>query len=510
MSFRSRILGGALGLALVASLAAAPVRAQECLITGPSTMCPGEWVELCAPMWADYIYEWTAPDGSQQFNQCVITNMPGAWTLRIVDPFHGTTFGPCTHNLSVTGGGAECLIAGPTTGCEGTTVTLCGPEGAASWYWTGPMGYLSSERCVTVSTSGVYEVGVPGGTGNCVGGEELFCSQQVTFAPCGGTVQNCPRPTVFWSKPCRSGDDDDDDDGDDDRDRDRAAASTRATDDDDDDDDDRDYPRSRLTREQLALVAASVDEHVVLFEWEDDTQGFCSTVRPRHSNLRTKAKKQFASVWANVCAAEVGITPSYGPSVGLDPSALFVLDGARTTVGGWLSMAEAELASLEGASLRTRSVKNAYKAIIRSGWHINHGQGVEPACGFTSGKGGRARLDDAVYLEDLAGDESLDEAMLDDSEAPMAMELTGPNPFTANSSVAFTLGSTDARDVRVGVYDIAGRLVRELARGSFEPGRHEIRWDGRDRDGVRARGGMYFVIGRVGDDRVDARLTLIR
>jgi hypothetical protein len=43
------------------------------------------------------------------------------------------------------------------------------------------------------------------------------------------------------------------------------------------------------------------------------------------------------------------------------------------------------------------------------------------------------------------------------------------------------------------VYDVAGRLVRELAKGTFEGGRHVHAWDGRDQRGREVSAGVYFV-----------------
>jgi flagellar hook assembly protein FlgD len=43
------------------------------------------------------------------------------------------------------------------------------------------------------------------------------------------------------------------------------------------------------------------------------------------------------------------------------------------------------------------------------------------------------------------------------------------------------------------VCDVAGRLVRELRRGSREAGTHEEPWDLRDTSGNPVRSGMYFV-----------------
>lgn len=471
----SRLSGGVIGLALLVLSTPIAHRAAsaQCLISGPSTICNGDFSELCGPIGLEY--DWTLPDGSQSWEMCVPVFGPGVWTLRVFDPATGQWL-ECSHTVTLAGGGTGCLIDGPTNACEGTTVTLCGPEGAGAWNWSGPGDFFSTEQCIEVTSSGSYTLAVPG-SGDCGGGELTLCSHDVTFEACG-TVANCPRPVSFWKRPCR---------------------------------DEADERSARISPAQFAQVAACVDQRVSLFDWSDDEEGFCRVLRPRALNLRTKAIRQFATVWANVCAGEASIVPARGPMVGLDPYAQVRVGDTHQTVAGWLSEAEATLASLQGASMRNEDAKHAYRRIIRAGWLLNHGQGMDVVCGFGSGKGSQLSLDDdAIMAEDLEGDESLAAALVDESEAPMSMELAGPNPFTTNSAVAFMLGSPEPREVNIGVYDLTGRLVRQLASGVFQPGRHELRWDGLDTGGTPVRGGMYFVIGRVGGDRVDARLTLLR
>jgi len=70
------------------------------------------------------------------------------------------------------------------------------------------------------------------------------------------------------------------------------------------------------------------------------------------------------------------------------------------------------------------------------------------------------------------------------------LEPPRPNPATAAATIAFGLPAR--AHVRVGVYDVRGRLVSTLADRDFDPGRHELRWDGRDSGGARVHAGIYF------------------
>jgi len=56
-----------------------------------------------------------------------------------------------------------------------------------------------------------------------------------------------------------------------------------------------------------------------------------------------------------------------------------------------------------------------------------------------------------------------------------------------------SLAVAEAGWIRLGLYDTAGRLVRQLANGPYEPGVRLFMWDGHGDDGRAVRGGVYFV-----------------
>jgi PKD repeat protein len=65
-----------------------------------------------------------------------------------------------------------------------------------------------------------------------------------------------------------------------------------------------------------------------------------------------------------------------------------------------------------------------------------------------------------------------------------------PNPFRDSSTISFSLAA--ASDVRLTIYDAAGRLVRSLVDGWQESGTHQTSWDGRAGD-TFAGPGVYFL-----------------
>ena len=81
-------------------------------------------------------------------------------------------------------------------------------------------------------------------------------------------------------------------------------------------------------------------------------------------------------------------------------------------------------------------------------------------------------------------------------ETPVPTQLTRlgrnyPNPFRPSTSIPLHLDR--AREGRVAVHAIDGRLVRTLARGILPSGATTLRWDGRDQAGRRVASGVYLV-----------------
>jgi hypothetical protein len=72
-----------------------------------------------------------------------------------------------------------------------------------------------------------------------------------------------------------------------------------------------------------------------------------------------------------------------------------------------------------------------------------------------------------------------------------ALHAAVPNPFNPQTKIAFDLPA--AAEVRLHVYDVAGRRVRTLLDGEVRgSGRHEVFWNGRDDGGRAAAAGTYF------------------
>jgi hypothetical protein len=83
-----------------------------------------------------------------------------------------------------------------------------------------------------------------------------------------------------------------------------------------------------------------------------------------------------------------------------------------------------------------------------------------------------------------------------------------PNPFARTTSFAYRVAEGGA-PVAIGVYDVAGRLVRALAAGSQAAGIHSVSWDGQGASGARVAPGIYFLKSRIGDESTVQRLVYV-
>lgn len=84
-----------------------------------------------------------------------------------------------------------------------------------------------------------------------------------------------------------------------------------------------------------------------------------------------------------------------------------------------------------------------------------------------------------------------------------------PNPFNPETTIAFELpaGTT----VHLSVFDIQGRLVRNLVNGERYPeGRHEVVWNGRDDAGRLVASGTYLCRLKAGDFSATERMLLVK
>ena len=371
---------------------------------------------------------------------------------------------------------AQCEITGRTVICPDATVQLCAPT-SPDYMWVDDQGSLISRaQCITVAAPGTYRVytydaGIDVWWGPCVHTVSSAPAESCGTAPPPPPpppppapeldTLACPRPASWWARQCRS----------------------------------EHGRRAELGVAELAAVGACVDERSQLFSWSDPASGLCRAIGQNEGlELRQLTHRQYAAVLANLCADAAGSLQLGREAFGLGADAPFSTFFGATTVGAWVHAADAELVQLRGASLRDKGVRAAYRRIFGEAWAIGHGMGLDTNCPMPpAGEDG----EDSSVLAAL-GEESGLGADLEAPLAPVAM----PNPFHGSTRFAFTVPDASGAEVDLSVFDVAGRRMTTLARGRLGAGQHVVQWDGRGLDGSRARAGMYFVRGRIGQAEV--------
>lgn len=65
-----------------------------------------------------------------------------------------------------------------------------------------------------------------------------------------------------------------------------------------------------------------------------------------------------------------------------------------------------------------------------------------------------------------------------------------PNPFNPRTTLVFEMAR--GQEAQLAIYSVDGRLVKQLVSGFQAEGRHEVAWDGLDRDGRAVPSGTYL------------------
>ncbi|AEE53479.1 ice-binding family protein [Haliscomenobacter hydrossis] len=128
--------------------------ADTCLITGNTTICPGQTTRLCVPLSGATDYWWIT--GAQ--TQCIDVTTAGLYSVTV------TEANGCKSECSVvvTMGETDTCLITETVICPGQSTRLCVPLAGASDYWwiTG-----AQTQCIDVTTAGLYSVTVTDANG---------------------------------------------------------------------------------------------------------------------------------------------------------------------------------------------------------------------------------------------------------------------------------------------------------------------------------------------------------
>jgi fibronectin type 3 domain-containing protein len=96
-----------------------------------------------------------------------------------------------------------------------------------------------------------------------------------------------------------------------------------------------------------------------------------------------------------------------------------------------------------------------------------------------------------------------------DEAVVASVSLIRPNPFSAQTSIHYTVPSEGAR-VTMRIYDVRGRLVTTLVDRAQGGGAHQATWDGRDSTGRTVASGVYFCQIAIGDWGETRKIAFLR
>jgi hypothetical protein len=99
-------------------------------------------------------------------------------------------------------------------------------------------------------------------------------------------------------------------------------------------------------------------------------------------------------------------------------------------------------------------------------------------------------------------------------ERPQHHGLLGsyPNPFNAETRIRYRVGDGEGGSpfVRLVIYNTLGQRVRQLIARHHPPGRHDVRWDGRNDAGQPVASGLYLCRLQVGSYRDTRKIVLMK
>ncbi|MCB9282441.1 MAG: gliding motility-associated C-terminal domain-containing protein [Lewinellaceae bacterium] len=162
-----------------------PLPSPVPVISGPTSLCPGQTIVL------DASGNFTAYNWSNGANTASIgVSTPGTYTVTV------TNSSGCTASTSVNvtqSAGPTPTISGPNSFCPGDTVFLNADAGYSAYSWSSGQNI----QMIQVTTPGLYTVTVTNSQG-CIGSASLQVDTLASFTPLiTGNLELCPGDTSF-------------------------------------------------------------------------------------------------------------------------------------------------------------------------------------------------------------------------------------------------------------------------------------------------------------------------
>jgi len=85
-----------------------------------------------------------------------------------------------------------------------------------------------------------------------------------------------------------------------------------------------------------------------------------------------------------------------------------------------------------------------------------------------------------------------------------------PNPFNPSTKIDFTIPEVSAIQVHILVYDLRGRMIKELFDENKNPGHYSVWWDGKDERGIEVSSGVYLYKLVAGEYSTTKKMAILR
>jgi len=250
---------------------------------------------------------------------------------------------------------------------------------------------------------------------------------------------------------------------------------------------------------QMTQITQCIDASSKTFNFGSAPfDGFCAYMNPpRPMDCKKQAHRQFAGLLANLCAGQLQLITNNGEKITLDPNAPNPCKGSfpdAKNLGELIAAMDQTLADLDAKNAGSQD--QGYCMVSECADGINNGQGIPLAPGCAEGV-------TAPTGKNMAGALDLDGASAAVSGAPV-LELyrPTPNPFSNTTTFAYAVNQGEGADVQIGIFNVAGRQVRQLVNGYRAAGQYQTVWDGRDDSGSQVMHGVYFVRAFVGGRQI--------
>jgi len=112
------------------------------------------------------------------------------------------------------------------------------------------------------------------------------------------------------------------------------------------------------------------------------------------------------------------------------------------------------------------------------------------------------------YLNSLVGEYVSDIDIYELVASRYRVSQNYPNPFNPTTTLQFS--TPESGKMTIKIYDITGRLVKNLYSGFCATGYHTIRWNGEDEERQTVATGIYLCEFRFGDTRKLVKMQIIR